>query len=295
MKSVLTKAIIGNSIVVTAVESSAIVNKAIKIHDLSPVAAAALGRALTMAAIIGKSFKNAQDYLTVKIDGGGPIGQIIVCADGNGNVKGDVGNPHVETKVKENGHLDVAAAVGVDGQMTVIKDVGLKTPYVGSCNLVSGEIASDFAYYFATSEQQPCGVTLGVGLKGGKCNSAGGVFVEVMPNCPEELLSQVETVMYAMDEMSYQFCKSTARDVITRFFGQFDLVFTEECPVRYKCNCGKRKINRVVKSLGKAEADSIVAELGKVEVCCHFCGKKYVYDQAAIDKLFGGKKSSSSK
>ena len=289
MKSVLNKAMIDNAIIVTAVESSAIVNKAIKIHDLSPVAAAALGRTLTMAAMMGKSFKNEQDYLTIKIDGGGPLGQITVCADGKGNVKGEVDNPHVETIFKENGHLDVAAAVGTNGQMTVIKDVGLKTPYVGSCNLVSGEIASDFAYYFATSEQQPCGVTLGVGLQNGKCNSAGGVFVEVMPNCPEELLSKVETVMYAMDEMSYQFKGSTAKEVITRFFGGFNLTFTEECPVQYKCNCGKRKINRVVKSIGKQEADAIVSELGKVEVCCHFCGKKYVYDQAAIDKLFAKK------
>ena len=110
--------------------------------------------------------------------------------------------------------------------------------------------------------------------------------MEVMPNCPEDLLFKVETVMYAMDEMSYQFKGSTAKEVITRFFGGFNLTFTEESCVQYKCNCGKRKINRVVKSIGKQEADAIVSELGKVEVCCHFCGKKYVYDQAAIDKLF---------
>ena len=284
--SILTKAIIANSVIISAVESKDIVNKAIKIHKLSPVAAAALGRALTMAALMGKEFKNKEDYLTVTIDGGGPLGKITVCADGDGHVKGDIENPVAETVVKEDGHLDVGSAVGRDGQLTVIKDIGLKQPYVGTSKLVSGEIAADFAYYYATSEQQPCGVTLGVGLNKKRCKSAGGVFVQVMPNCPEDLLFQLETVMYAMDEMSYQFDGSTAEEVIRRFFGEFNPVFTESCEVRYKCNCNKRKINRVVKSLGKTEADDIVKEMGQIEVCCHFCGKKYVYDQAAIDKLF---------
>lgn len=284
--SVLTKAIIANSVIVSGVESRDIVNKAIKIHNLSPVAAAALGRALTMAALMGKEFKNKEDYLTVTIDGGGPLGKITVCADGDGHVKGDIENPIVETVVKEDGHLDVGNAVGRNGQMTVIKDIGMKQPYVGTAQLISGEIASDFAYYFATSEQQPCGVTLGVGLDKNYCKSAGGVFVQIMPNCPEELLFNLETVMYAMDEMSYQFDGSTAKEVIERFFGEFNPVFTESVEVSYKCNCNKRKINRVVKSLGKDEADDIVREMGQIEVCCHFCGKKYVYDQAAVDKLF---------
>ena len=284
--SVLTKAIIENSVIVSAVESKDLVNKAINLHNLSPVAAAALGRALTMAALMGKELKNEQDYLTVTIDGGGPLGKITVCSDAQGHVKGTVDNPVVETMVRDDGHLDVGAAVGREGQITVIKDIGLKQPYVGTSKLVSGEIAADFAYYFATSEQQPCGVTLGVGLDKRRCTSAGGVFVQVMPNCPEELLFQLETVMYAMDEMSYQFDKSTAKEVISRFFGQFNLQFTEEAEISYKCNCGKRKIDRVVRSIGKAEADSILSEIGKLEVCCHFCGKKYVYDQAAVDKLF---------
>ena len=284
--SILTKAIIENSVVVSAVESKDVVNKAIKLHKLSPIAAVALGRALTMAALMGKELKNDQDYLTVTIDGGGPLGKITVCSDALGHVKGCVDNPVAETILREDGRLDVGAAVGHDGQITVIKDIGLKQPYVGTSQLLNGEIATDFAYYFATSEQQPCGVTLGVGLDQHQCKSAGGVFVQVMPNCPQELLFQLETVMYAMDEMSYQFDGSSARDVINRFFGQFELQFTEEVEVSYKCNCGKRKINRLVKSLGKDEADSIVAEMGSVEVCCHFCGKKYVYDQQAVDKLF---------
>ena len=290
MASILTKAIIDNAVIVTAVETKDVVNKAIRLHDLSPVAGAALGRTLTMALMMGKELKNPTDYLTIKINGGGPLGQITVCADAKGNVKGMVDNPIVETKIADNGHLAVGEAGGHDGNLTVIKDLGMKQPYVGSSKLVSGEIAQDFAYYFATSEQQPCGVTLGVGLSKKRCISAGGVFVQVMPNCDEQMLSRIETVMYAMDEMSYQFDHSTAKEVINRFFGQFNPQFTEECPVRYKCNCGKRKINKLVKSLGKDEAQSIIDEMGQIEVCCHFCNKKYVYDQQAVDKIFSKNK-----
>ncbi len=284
--SILTKALIANSVVVSAIESKDIVNKAIKIHNLSPVAAAAMGRALTMAALMGEEFKNKEDYLTAVIDGKGPLGKITVCADGNGHVKGDIENPVVETVVKQDGHLDVGDAVGKDGTLTVIKDIGLKQPYVGTSQLVSGEIAQDFAYYFADSEQKPCGVTLGVGLNRRRCKSAGGVWVQILPNCPEDVLSRLETIMYAMDEMSYQFDGSTAEQVIRRFFGEFELTITESVDIDYKCNCGKRKINRIVKSLGKDEALQIVDEMGQIEVCCHFCGKKYTYDRDAVEKLF---------
>ncbi len=284
--STIFKAMICNAVVVSAVESKDIVNSAIRIHKLSPVAAAAMGRALTMVALMGKEFKNKEDYLTAVIDGGGPLGKLTVCADGDGHVKGDIENPVAETVVKADGHLDVGGAVGKNGTLTVIKDIGLKQPYVGTSQLVSGEIAQDFAYYFADSEQQPCGVTLGVGLNRKRCTSAGGVWVRILPNCPQELLDKIETVMYAMDEMSYQFEGSTAQEVINRFFGEFQPVFTESSEVCYKCNCNKRKINRIVKSLGKEEAIGIAEEMGHVEVCCHFCGRKYVYDRDALEKLF---------
>lgn len=287
MSSILAKAIIQNSIIVSAVETKSIVNRAIKIHNLSPVATVAMGRALTMAALMGKELKNEQDYLTAVIAGNGTLGKITVCADAQGHVKGDIVNPSAESIFKADGTLDVGNAVGKKGSITVIKDIGLKQPYVGTSQLVSGEIASDFAYYYATSEQQPCGITLGVGLTNKQtCKSAGGVFVQIMPNCPEDLLFRIETVMYAMDEMSYQFDGSTAEEVINRFFGEFNPVFTERAEVSYKCNCSKTKINRVVKSLGKAEAQSIIDEQGQIEVCCHFCGKRYVYDQASVNKLF---------
>ena len=285
--STLVKALIDNSVVVSAVETKQVVNKAIRIHNLSPVATVALGRALTQAALMGKELKNENDYLTAVIDGKGALGKITVCADAKGHVKGEVTNPDADSVFKPDGTLDVGAAVGKEGSLTVIKDIGLKQPYVGTAKLISGEIASDFAYYYATSEQQPCGITLGVGLTNSqRCKSAGGVFVQVMPNCPDDLLSRVETVMYAMDEMSYQFDGSTAEEVIQRFFGEFNPVITERTEVTYKCNCGKRKINRIVKSLGRAEAQSILDEQGQIEVCCHFCGRKYVYKQEDVNNLF---------
>ncbi len=286
MSCILTKAIIENSIIISAVETKDIVNKAIKIHGLSPVAAAAMGRALTMAALMGEELKDERYHLTATINGNGPLGKITVCADGKNHVKGTLDNAVVETHLLPNGHLDVGGAVGHEGQLTVVKDIGMKQPYVGTSKLVSGEIANDFAYYYATSEQQPCGVTLGVGLQNGKCKSAGGVFVQVMPNCDEKILSQVETVMYAMDEMSYQFENHTAHEVIDKFFGMFDLVYTVEKTVTYKCDCSKRRIDKLVRGLGKNEAQSILDDVGKIEVCCHFCGRKYTYNQQDIDKLF---------
>lgn len=284
--STITKALIDDYVAVSAAETKDIVNKAIKIHDLSPVAAAAMGRTLTMAALMGRELKSEKDYLTVMIDGGGPLGKITVCADGKGHVKGDITNPVVETVLKADGHLDVGSAVGKNGTITVIKDLGLSKPYVGTASLYSGEIAEDFTCYFAESEQQPCGVALGVGLNKTKCTSAGGIWVRILPGCPTELIDKIEPAVYAMDEMSYQFDGSTPEQVIKRFFGQFGVQITESYEVSYKCNCNRRKIDGIVKSLGKSEAYSIIEEMGQIEVCCHFCGKKYVYDKDAVDKVY---------
>lgn len=284
--STLVRALIQNAVVVSAVESKDIVRKAIEIHNLSPVAAAALGRCLTMAALMGSELKNPQDYLTAVVAGDGPLGSITVCADGKNHVKGTVENPVVPTQLKPNGHLDVGAAVGSKGRITVIKDIGLKQPYIGTSQLVSGEIAQDFALYYATSEQQPCGITLGVGLQNNTCKSAGGVMVQVLPNCPQQLLEDVETVMYAMDEMSYQFDGSTSKEVVQRFFGRFNPRFTDERTVTYKCDCSLPRIRKVIAGLGQKEAQSILDEVGKVEICCHFCGKKYAFYQKDLDEIF---------
>lgn len=285
-KSTMVKAIINNAITVTAIESSALVQKAIKLHKLSPVAAIALGRALTMAALMSDDFKHTSDKLSATIKGNGPLGDITVAANGKGQVKGMVEHPVVEGVARPDGTLDVGSAVGRQGTLTVIRDLGLKQNYGGTTKLVSGEIAQDFAYYYAESEQQPCGITLGVGLDKKSCKSAGGVFVQVMPNCPPDLLWRIETIMYAMDEMSYQFDGSTAREVINRFFGEFDLVFVEEKQITYRCGCSKRRMDSIVRSLGYEECRAILAEQGSIDIHCHFCNKTYSYSSDDVQALF---------
>ncbi|MBQ2711172.1 MAG: Hsp33 family molecular chaperone HslO [Clostridia bacterium] len=285
-KSTMVKAIINNAITVTAIESSALVQKAIKLHKLSPVAAIALGRALTMAALMSDDFKHTSDKLSATIKGGGPLGDITVAANGKGQVKGMVEHAVVQGTTNPDGTLNVGAAVGKNGTLTVIRDLGLKQNYGGTTRLISGEIAQDFAYYYAESEQQPCGITLGVGLDNKSCKSAGGVFVQVMPNCPPDLLWRVETIMYAMDEMSYQFDGSTAKEVISRFFGEFDLVFVDEKQITYKCGCSKRRMDNIIKSLGQEECQAILAEQGTIDIHCHFCNKTYTYTSEDVQSLF---------
>ena len=285
-KSKMVKAIIQNAVIITAIESKDIVNKAIKTHGLSPVGAIALGRALTMVALMSDDLKNTKDRLSATIDGDGPLGLMNVCVNGKGQVKATIENPLVEGQTRADGTLDVGQAVGKTGALRVIKDLGMKQNYCGTTRLVSGEIAQDFAYYYAESEQQPCGITLGVGLDNKKCKSAGGVMLKVMPNCPSDLLFDLETVMYAMDEMSYQFENSTAEQVIMRFFSEYNPVFVEEKEIEYKCNCSKRNMDKIVKKVGKAECYQILEEMGFLEIVCHFCNKRYVYHKEDLDKLF---------
>lgn len=291
MPDILQKAIIDNQITVLALNSTSSVNKAIKLHDLSPVAAAALGRTLTVTALMASGFKNPTDYVTAVVKGNGPIGSITACADGKGNVKGCVDNNAVETTLREDGHLDVGGAVGKTGKITVIKNIGLKQPYIGTSNLITGEIAEDFANYFAVSEQQPCAVSLGVKLAKGKCVAAGGLLIQVLPQCGEELLSEVEKRAGMIKEISNSFYTTPdPRQVIDNIFGDLpDVVYALPSSVRYKCDCNISRIRRLVLSLGRQEAFDIVKEQGCIEVQCHFCGKKYRLEQQDVVQLFDKK------
>lgn len=281
------RAILDNQIIISAVDSKDIVNSAITIHDLSPISADALGRTLTITALMGQMLKNDSDYLTVVVNGGGVLGAITACSDAKGNVKGYVNNPQVANVYDAQGKLDVKSCVGKDGQITVIKNIGLKQPYVGTAPLVSGGIADDFANYFALSEQQPCAVTIGLNLKQGKCVAGGGVLVQVMPNCNEELLDKVETTLYAMDEMSYQFELNSAQGVIQKFFGDYNnLVFTHTGNVQFRCDCNRDRFLSAIVSLGKEQAKEILDEVGYIETTCHFCNKKYKFDRESVEKLF---------
>ncbi len=282
------RAILNNQIIVSAVDSKDIVNKAIQLHSLSPISADALGRVLTVAALMGQTLKDKEDYLTTVVNGGGILGSITACSDAVGNVKGCIDVTNAPNVYDANGNLDVKGSVGKTGKVTVIKNIGLKQPYVGTSPMVSGAIADDFANYYATSEQQPCALTVGITInKEGKCTAAGGVLVQVLPNCDAQLLDNVETTLYAMDEMSYQFQFNSAKDIVHKFFGGYDnFVESKSCSVRYHCDCSEQRFERAIVGLGQKEAQSIVDEVGFIEVTCHFCNKKYKFDKNSVDKLF---------
>lgn len=281
------RAMINNMIVISAVEMKNIANKAVKIHNLSPVAAEALSRTLAVAGLMGKQLKNPSDYMSITLNGGGPLGAITVASNGKGEIKGTIDNPSVETEFNDEGSLTVANAVGKNGKITVVKDIGLKQPFVGTTELVSGEIAQDFANYFVVSEQQPCALTIGFTWKKGKCVSGGAVLVQVLPGCDPKLLFDIETTLYAMDQMSYQFANSTARQVIERFFACYEgLTVTDESYVNYKCDCSTKRMQRLIKSLGRDEAMDIVAEQGQIQIQCHFCNKVYNFDANSVQSLF---------
>lgn len=275
-------------IAVIVIKSTDIVNKAIGYFSLSPVAAAALGRTLSMTAIMGYQLKNSDDYLTVVINGGGPIGTITATAAAGGNVKGYVDNPQTESFINDKGKLDVRRAVGTDGGMTVIKNIGLKEPYVGTSKLVSGEIAEDFANYFATSEQTPCGVALGVKIApDGSCVSAGGVFATVLPGADEQSISRFEKVFSPLSNVSALMEGISAAEFADKVFGELGLKKLEEATCAYVCDCSREKIDKVLVSLQKSDIDELIAERGEIEVVCQFCNKKYIYTKEQAYKVCG--------
>lgn len=278
----------GDEIALTVIKSTDIVNKAIDYFTLSPVAAAALGRTLSICSVMGYELKNDGDCLTVVINGGGDIGVITATASSDGNVKGYVGNPNVESFINQYGKLDVKRAVGTNGKMTVIKDIGLKDPYVGTSEIVSGEIAEDFANYFATSEQNPCGVALGVKIDAdGSCISAGGVYASVLPFASEDSISRFEQVFSRLSNISGLMDGISAEQFADKYFGELQLKKTDSAVCGYVCDCSREKIDKVLLSLQKNDVDELVAERGEIEVVCQFCNKKYIYTKEQAYEVCG--------
>ena len=280
-------------VTITLLKSTNIVSKAIDLFDLSPVAAAALGRTLTMTSLLANDLKNKDDKMTVIINGNGEIGAITVTATNNGKVKGFVGNPQVQTFSTKNGKLDVAKAVGIDGKITVIKNLGFDQPYIGTGTLVSGEIAEDFANYLAQSEQVACAVSLGVLIgTSNECISAGGAFAQVLPGVKKETINKIEEVFSKLNNISSQFDNCATKEFLYLYFGHLQPVILSEKNWIYKCDCEKRRIDRVLKTLTKRDVDEIVCEKGAIEIVCQFCGKKYLYSKDDAYGVLGiGKKN----
>lgn len=270
----------------SVLDTTDVVNKAIELHGLTPLCAAGLGRALTVASFMAASLKDENAKLSVTIDGNGVGGKIVACADGNLNVRGSIVNPHADLPLKPNGKLDVGGLVGNEGTITVVKNLGLKEPYVGKCKLVSGEIGEDFAAYYAYSEQQPTAIAVGVLVKNDKCIGAGGVILQPLPDCAEENIGKAEKLIAEFSDVSRKINEIGIDGIIKKYFDEYEFTKYE---TQYKCGCSREYVDKVLIALGKKELSDIIEKDGKIEVCCEFCDKKYVYGQKDVEELFGEK------
>ena len=252
-------------------------------HNTSPVATAALGRLLTGGAMMGAMMKGEKDLLTLRIHAGGPLQGITVTADSHGNVKGYVGNPDVCIPANSKGKLDVAGAVGV-GFMDVIKDMGLKEPYVGQIALQTGEIAEDLTYYFATSEQVPSAVGLGVLVDvDGSVKQAGGFIIQLMPFTPDEVVDALEKKISEIASVTEMLEEgNTPEQILEIILGDFGLEITDTLPAAFQCDCSKERVSRAISTLSKKDLDDIINDGEAIEVKCQFCNKAFHFE---VDEL----------
>ncbi|HCX62426.1 Hsp33 family molecular chaperone HslO [Sedimentibacter sp.] len=253
-------------------------------HNTTPTVSAALGRTLTAGLMMGYMMKNEKDKLTININGGGPIGTILAVVNNNGEIKGYVENPNVDLPLKPNGKLDVGGAVGVNGKITVMMDIGLKEPYVGSTDIVTGEIGEDIAMYYWLSEQQNSVVALGVLVdRDYSIKSAGGFIVQTLPFIEDEDLEKLENVLNNLRSVSDYFDNDDDVEAIAKkLFADFDIEIMEKIPVGFKCDCSEERMERGLISLGKKELREIIEEDEQIETVCHFCNEKYLFHD---DKL----------
>lgn len=284
MNKLLKTLVFNGELSLTILDTTEMVNQAIKIHKLTPLCAAALGRALTACTFMASGLKNKNDKLSVTIAGDGVGGKITVCGNGDLFMRGYIDNPTVDLPLKQNGKLDVGGCVGKNGRITVVKSMGLKEPYSGSCELVSGEIAEDFTAYYAFSEQTPTAMALGVKIgKDLTCVGAGGVILQALPGAKEENLIKGEEIINSLKDISSLIEKNGVEWVLKTYFN------TEQCTSltpEYKCLCSKEYVEKIIISLGQKEANDIIKEQGKIQVDCQFCNNNYQFLQEDIDKLF---------
>ncbi len=261
------------------------VNEEIKIHDLSPLSAAALGRTMAAGVYLGANLKGKNDSYSITIKGDGCIGGVVVAGNGDYTLRGYVANPHAELPLKGNGHLDVGGGIG-SGTMTVCKDLGLKEPYNGTVELVTGEIAEDFAEYLAKSEGVNSAVCLGVLVDKTGCVGAGGVIVQAMPGITEDMLFIIEDIISGFSAISSILAEKSPREIFDFYFSHLDGELLEEIPIKVQCSCNQQKIENALRSIGRKDCDEIIAERGSIEISCHFCEKKYIFNKEDIDKIW---------
>ena len=264
-----------------------LVEEARKIHDLSPVATAAFGRLLTISAIMAIKMKNQKDKLTVQIKGNGPIGTMLVTANNYPELKGYVSNPQIDLPLNDMGKLDVGKAVGNQGYINVIKDIGLKEPYIGISPLSTGEIADDFTNYFVNSEQIQSAVALGVLIDKNGTRTAGGYLITPMPDASEEEITKVEQSIFKAGAISKLLDQNlTLEEIAKKVTGDENIEIIEEniTPI-YKCNCSKEHMEDCIATIGKEELLDIIENEGQAELTCHFCNKRYYFTKKELENI----------
>ena len=270
-----------------AICSRDLTERARQIHKTLPVATAALGRTLAAASMMGNALKSDGASLTLQFKGGGPLGTVLAVSDNEGNVRGYVTNPHVDIPLRKDGKLDVGTAVGHEGTLTVIKDLHMKEPYVGTIDLLGGEIAEDVAGYFVEAEQIPTACALGVLVdRDQSVKAAGGYLIQLMPGAAEDTIAKVEGGIMAAGAVSAILEKNDDPEAMLRtVMSDFDLKILETCPVEYRCYCSRERVERALISLGRTELEQMLSEQGGCQLTCQFCDAVYEFTAEDIQRL----------
>lgn len=270
----------------TAVSTRELTEKARQMHKTLPVATAALGRALAAASMLGDEIKTAEGSLTFQMNGGGPIGTIMAVSDSNGNVRGYVGEPNIVLPKRPDGKLNVGMAVGTEGQLTVVHDLGIGEPYVGSVQIVSGEIAEDVAAYLLSSQQVPSACGLGVLVNTDQSvRAAGGYIIELMPGAGADLIDGLEAMINAVGSVTSVLDGGTAEDLIKMILLGYEPRILERHEIEYRCNCSRERIAGVLASLGESDLREIEEDRQNTEIRCHFCDAVYSFSPEDIKQI----------
>ena len=275
-------------VMASAITGTDIVARAQEIHHTSPTATAALGRSLLACSMMGNQLKGADNSLTLQIRGDGPLGGITCVSDSEGNVRGYVNNPAADVPRKQEGKLDVGGAVG-SGSLTVIKDLGLKDPYVGSIALVSGEIAEDVTAYFAESEQIPNACALGVLVRkdSGEVITAGGYLIQLLPGAGEDVIEKVERGIRKVGYVTGRLSEGeSALDLVREVLGEFEIEVLETCPVEYRCYCSRERMAAALVSLGRKQLTELAEDPKGIELTCQFCDEVYKFSREDLEQIY---------
>lgn len=286
MKNILSKYLLNHDVVVSASDTTQLVEYAHQIHNTYPTATAALGRTLTGAVMMASGLKGENQNLTLSLNGGGPAGTVLATADAQGHVKGCINNPYVELPAKPDGSLDVGTAIGKDGFLTVSKNMGAPEPYVGRTPLVSGEIAEDLAYYYLQSEQQPTIVYLCTWVDiDTKVIAAGGLVIAPLPGASEESLSEIEKRLPQISNYALMLMNLTPDEAVRKIFEGMELQHLEDRTPEYHCDCSRERLEQALLTIGEKDLREIIEEDHGAEMTCRFCNKKYQFNEQDLRKL----------